>query len=615
MAEKLTLSEKLKYFKGAAKPEYRGRFGGASAWAKPIPFAQKLKYMAGKLDPFKPQDDKTPSVFEQAVASGDLARIEFFLNLCPKKPKPEDLGRALQKVRTSDVLALLDAHGAKLPDDVDKQALEKHLYFVATQSRGDLKTFISSAQKHNLPEVFQYNDEKISMFDLMRRVGAAETWLEDSTEDQVGHEFRQAAADGNLDKVQYLLDSQKVDVNATNKHRKTAMMYAMQRNDFKMGHLLYYAGADMAFDDDYGRDPLFFANDETRQKMLEVFAQNDDVKSLKVAAKDGIAFSSPQLAVRANNKETLAFLAEHNAPFARAVENAFENEKARLNNGLKVTGEENAHSFVGLAKMSYNQKTGATKDTMYDKFEKLGLLDKWLEMASEQDKDKELDASIKANKLSLVARLLSSGARDVNAVDKDGKTLMMKALESNSKKVVDFLYYAKADLSIKDKEGKPTFAYADDKMKADMMILFAQKDDIQSMQIAEKAGASFDNESLVGAAHKRETLEFLAAKKAPFLGALQQAQNADMYHEDQWSASKDGLTDGAQRYQMLYDVYRNSLDDKGKKALDENMLAKANHDLSPKLEAPIVPNMHGKMSDKRKAELQSAIQQRLTASK
>ena len=120
MVEKLTLSEKLKYFKGAAKPEYRGRFGGSSAWAKPIPFAQKLKYMAGKLDPFKPQDDKTPSVFEQAVASGDLARIEFFLNLCPKKPKPEDLGRALQKVRTSDVLALLDAHGAKLPDDVDK---------------------------------------------------------------------------------------------------------------------------------------------------------------------------------------------------------------------------------------------------------------------------------------------------------------------------------------------------------------------------------------------------------------------------------------------------------------------------------------------------------------
>ena len=107
----------------------------------------------------------------------------------------------------------------------------------------------------------------------------------------------------------------------------------------------------------------------------------------------------------------------------------------------------------------------------------------------------------------------------------------------------------------------------------------------------------------------------MAAKKAPFLGALQQAQNADMYHEDQWSASKDGLTDGAKRYQMLYDVYRNSLDDKGKKALDENMVAKVNHDLSPKLEAPIVPNMHGKMSDKRKAELQSAIQQRLTASK
>ncbi len=102
------------------------------------------------------------------------------------------------------------------------------------------------------------------------------------------------------------------------------------------------------------------------------------------------------------------------------------------------------------------------------------------------DPDEQAADAVNRNKLFQLKSALKKGA-NINLPDKDGSSLLMRAIEKNYFKIAEYLINGNADLSIKNNSGKNAMDIAADKKNNDIIVILENKVSIDNLLLKIKS--------------------------------------------------------------------------------------------------------------------------------
>lgn len=257
-----------------------------------------------------------------------------------------------------------------------------------------------------------------------------------------GETMLMAAAGGGDPEVFRLFLDKGQDVDAKDEDAKTALMYAAWGGNVDIVKALLEAGADVNAKDNSGRTPLMaavrFDNPDIARLLLDKGA---DVN----AKEDRLGWTA--LTGCGDAAETFGILIRAGADV-----------NARDNDGWTVLLTEAGRGHIENVKSLIAAGADAAAATSHGKTALMCLI-----QAVPYD----------ANK---IAKMLEEGMRaDINAVDNDGKTVLMYAAEARVPDFCRFLIKSGADVGAKDKNGRSVLHYAAKKCADDVLKLLTEE--------------------------------------------------------------------------------------------------------------------------------------------
>ncbi len=281
-------------------------------------FWEKLSYRLGK-DPLKPVKGTRSSPLAQAAFTDDTARLDFFAKYC-KLDKDKLTTVAADEVSHPKTLKKLQEMGANPTEQMNARILKRVTSRAAYAVKDTLRDVEMLDYLHDNKITLNFKDaDGKSFFDKAPDKSA---WFKVASPSEIGHEFRQAVADGNLKKVQEMLKNKQVDINASNKNGDTAIGYALGAQDAAMTTFLYEHGANLAVVNKEKQNAFEVASSKTQGALIAACVGKDDLSALTLAAKAGCKFDNPKYMLMTEDKKTLRFLAENGTPVMQAVDDA-----------------------------------------------------------------------------------------------------------------------------------------------------------------------------------------------------------------------------------------------------------------------------------------------------
>ncbi len=286
-----------------------------------------------------------------------------------------------------------------------------------------------------------------------------------------------------------------VDINDGNKKGITVLMFAAQKSGHEVVKMLLDAGADVNVKDKHNKTALEYAKErESAQEVVKMLhdaqqARTDVVfprfcaQGKKEEVEQALKFGANIAAQDVQGKTALMFAAENNSPDVVQVlldNGADVNDKDKQDmTALMYAAGKNSLEVVRIllnakADVSIKDNQGMTalmyatrRDKDVPEVVKLLAVPKepWYKLgkdvvnAGDNEDKTALMFAAENNSPDVVQVLLDNGA-DVNAKDKQDMTALMFAAENNSPDVVQVLLDAGADINAKDKQDMTALMHA-----------------------------------------------------------------------------------------------------------------------------------------------------------
>ncbi|MBU4305228.1 MAG: ankyrin repeat domain-containing protein [Candidatus Omnitrophica bacterium] len=245
-----------------------------------------------------------------------------------------------------------------------------------------------------------------------------------------------AASNGDLSSVSWMVE-QGYDLNASGGiSNQTGLHYAAAGGNIEMLKVLLNAGANINAQDSYGFTPLMIALYKKRHEAAELLLQRGaDVKIVNTWNK----FTALHYAVVYSTPEIVQMV-------------------------LNARPDVNAKESRGLTAADFAKK--------YGNIEVLGMLKKnGVDIPYFGDKNKDIVLAVTTGDREKIKSLIDEGA-NVNARDKSGTTLLMKAVNNNWPDIVEMLLRKGADAAVKDKDGWTPAMHAAKDAQAEILKVF-----------------------------------------------------------------------------------------------------------------------------------------------
>ena len=295
--------------------------------------------------------------------------------------------------------------------------------------------------------------------------------------------LHEAAMAGDVEQVQLLISSG-ADVNATDNTGYTPLFYAAQNSQQKVAELLIGAGANVNTKDQYGNTPLHYAAVSGHYDMCEVLVSN----GADVAAKNLTGGTALAMAKTQGHSQIVELLGKQGAQAATITDtqDSVSRRQARperpqrraitdaISAGRPYTFDEQDESLRARPRPQQENQAESLNDAVVtgniDQVQQ--LISKGADINAKEDRlgYTSLHTAV-SNRRRAIAELLIAKGADINAKDRRARTPLFLAVESGQKDMVELLIAKGADVNATSGQGENALSLAQKRRHTEIVDL------------------------------------------------------------------------------------------------------------------------------------------------